>query len=323
MEQNRISAIFRKFLSGRFSPDIEERVQKWIIKDDYTIQKEEASREYWEELKNEINDDTYIALGRVNQRTGPTWQDKRRVMYRTIFRVAAVLIPVILIAGGYFYLSAKQDIVVEISVANGEKHYLFLPDSTEVWLNAGTTIRYTDNFKGEERIVRLDGEAYFSVANNESRPFVVETRHLAVKVLGTRFNVKAYAEDEKIITTLESGKVEIATGQGETVILKPDEQLSYNSMTGTIELMDVVPADASGWINGQLIFDGSTFDEIICTLERRFNISVVNHSVIPSSRLYSVKFLNNERPDEIFTILEDITGVTFHQEGDKTLHITQ
>lgn len=82
-----------------------------------------------------------------------------------------------------------------------------MPDSSEIWLNAGTAIKYPEKFSKAQRLVYLDGEAYFSVRKDVAKPFIVETSQLSVKVLGTRFNVKAYADDELVTTTLTSAKL--------------------------------------------------------------------------------------------------------------------
>ena len=92
----------------------------------------------------------------------------------------------------------------------------------------GSTILYPETFAKDKRLVMLDGEAYFSVKKDTASPFIVETSQLSVKVLGTRFNVKAYPNDEKITTTLTSGKVEVSVQSQPPHILKPNEQLTYD-----------------------------------------------------------------------------------------------
>lgn len=103
-----------------------------------------------------------------------------------------------------------------------------MPDSSEIWLNAGTAIKYPEKFSKAQRLVYLDGEAYFSVRKDAAKPFIVETSQLSVKVLGTQFNVKAYANDELVTTTLTSGKVEVTPPVQGSQILKPNEQLTYD-----------------------------------------------------------------------------------------------
>lgn len=316
MKQSNISRIFKRFLSHRFPSQTEERVQKWIIKDEYNEEKERASFEYWNELKSEINSDTYSALDRVNEKTGYP-QPKRNIpLHKKVSRIAAILIPVFLVAGGYLYYTSAKNNIIEIHTAYGEEKHVFLPDSSEVWVNAGTNLKYPKKFKGDQRAVYLDGEAYFSVRKDNSKSFVVQTGDISIRVLGTQFNVKAYPDDERIITTLTSGKVEIYTGSNDSRILKPNEQLTYNKNTSKINITEISVDETDAWRNGGLIFSDAPLSEILQALERKFDVSISDNTTIAVSKLYTVKFLKNESLEEILGILQDIVGFSYqHQEN--------
>ena len=172
MNKNMITRILRKYLSGRFSSDTEERVQKWIIKDKDIEEKEKASLEYWNELEAKTDPDTELVLDRVNQRIGYK-EIVHRPFYQKLTRIAAVLIPLFMMAGGYLYYTSTQNKWIEISVAYGDKKHFLLPDSSEIWLNAGTVVKYPKEFSKVQRLVHLDGEAYFSIRKNTSKPFIV------------------------------------------------------------------------------------------------------------------------------------------------------
>ncbi len=199
--KTKISAIIKRFLSQRFSPSTEERVQRWLMRDEYCEEKANASLEYWNELKNNVDPNTYAALERVNVKIGYIKRKRNNSIRR------------------------KMD----IQASYGERKHFYLPDSSEVWINAGTNLRYPKKFKTGQRTVFLDGEAYFSVRENKVKPFIVETQQLSVKVLGTKFNVKAYSSETKTITTLTSGKVEVTTN------LNPNEQLVFDHSNATID----------------------------------------------------------------------------------------
>ena len=209
-------------------------------------------------------------------------------------------------AGGLLYYIPSENEQIEISTAYGEQKRLVLPDSSEVWLNAGSTITYPKTFTKENRVVTLDGEAYFSVRKDDAKPFIVETSQLSVKVLGTKFNVKAYANDANITTTLTSGKVEVSTQSRPPQTLKPNEQLTYDKSTSDIEISTVDTVDA-------------TAEEIFRTLERRYD-TVIDHSTdFSASRRYTVKFLKDENLDEMLNILGDIIGFSYRQSGNKII----
>lgn len=320
MEQNNIQKIIAQFLHGRFPPDLEERVQKWVIKDKDSQEKERASLDCWNELASEVDASTYSALERVNKRIG--YARRRNVPllpHRKMARIAAMLIPVCLIVSGYFYYHSIENRLTEASTAYGETKYLLLPDSSEVWLNAGTTLRYSKAFGEEDRVVLLDGEAYFSVIKNAEKPFIVRTKQLSVKVLGTEFNVKAYPNDERMITALTTGKVEIEAEDRETWTLTPNQQMSYANQGASVEITEISSEETRAWVNGQLIFIRSPFNEIVKTIERHFNVTITSQIKIPSSKQYTVKFLKNENLEDVLSVLGEMIGFTYLQKENKVL----
>lgn len=316
MEQNRIFRIVLKYLSGSFSSETEEKVQKWIVKDKDKGEKESASLAYWDGLETRADADTYAALERVNRRIG-YMKVRTASFYQKIVRVAAVVIPLLILSGGYLYYSSARSRLIEVSVAYGERKHLLLPDSSEVWLNAGTVLKYPRKFADNGRSVYLDGEGYFSVRKNAAKPFIVEASRLTVKVLGTRFNVKAYADDENITATLTSGKVEVNAPTSNPQVLKPNEQLTYNRNTSHVSITEVPAADTDSWITGKLIFTNAYFSEIRQTLERRYNVVIENETAISDNERYTVRFLKNENLDEVLNVLGDIAGFGYRKSGEK------
>ena len=302
------------FLSARFPSETEEKVQKWIIKDKNQQAKAKASLDFWNELDVEADSNTYASLERVNLRTGYNKEHLTNIVsYQKFAHIAAVIIPLFLFAGGMFYYLSPHNEMIEVSVAYGEQKHLILPDSSEVWLNAGSTILYPETFAKDKRLVMLDGEAYFSVKKDTASPFIVEASQLSVKVLGTRFNVKAYPNDEKITTTLTSGKVEVSVQSQPPHILKPNEQLTYDKKSSDIHISMIDTNDTNCWIVGKLVFTNASAGEIFRTLERHYNTTIDNTTTIPTSKRYTVKFLKDESLDEILNILKDIIGFDYQQ----------
>lgn len=312
--KNSISAIIKKYLTDRFSPKTEEKVQRWLIKDNNAEDKESASLEYWNSLKTSSNSETYSALNRVNQRIGYSQVQITRVsLYKKLSRVAAIIIALLTISGGYLYYQSTQSRMIEIHVAHGEEKHLFLSDSSEIWINAGSTIKYPKEFKGDKRIVQLDGEAYFSVRRDETKPFIVNTEKLSVNVLGTKFNVKAYSYEEQITTSLTSGKVEVKIGR-QSQILKPNEQLNFDKKTSRINVIEIQSNETDAWISGQLIFTNNSLPVILQTLERKFDVSFDISSLnLSTNKKYTVKFNKRENLEEILTVLKDVVGFSYQK----------
>jgi ferric-dicitrate binding protein FerR (iron transport regulator) len=223
-------------------------------------------------------------------------------------RVAAVLIPALLLIGGGLYFMQKED-MVRVVAQRGEIKHIILPDNSEVWLNAGSSIQYPEKFPTGKRTVTMDGEAYFSVQKDEAKPFIVNTDRLSVKVLGTTFNIKAYTNDYRTIATLSSGKIEVQTHTHPAQILEPNEQLVYNHQTDGIQVQKVPGDEASSWKSGALIFTDATIDEIWRALERRFDLTITaDKSIGKAGEVYTIKFIRDDTIDQIMNVLKDVVG---------------
>ena len=199
-------------------------------------------------------------------------------------RIAAVLFIPVLLGGMWYYLqqaelSSDLDrlmVTQEIITQPGTKTHLFLPDSTEVWLNASSSIWFPSAFTGNERRILLDGEAYFKVFHDKRHPFIVNTGYMEVEALGTSFNLSAYSGDFTISTTLEEGKVKITDEKeiGKIMFLDPNGQLNYYPHNQTYKSRQVRVQDVIAWKDGVLIFNETPFYEIAAKLGRWFNADI-------------------------------------------------
>jgi len=166
----------------------------------------------------------------------------------------------------------------QLVIPYGNQSKLTLADNTVVWLNAGSRLVYPTTFAGKTREVLLFGEAYFEVAKNADKPFIVKTSDIQVKVLGTHFNVSAYAEDKVIQTVLQEGSVELRKNDagifGERIVLKPNQMASFSKSTSETALYDVDASYYTLWTKGLLSFDEVDFDKILKKVERFYNITV-------------------------------------------------
>lgn len=318
-KNNRTSKIIHQFLGNSFSKKTEEKVQRWIIEEGHSEEKEKASLEYWNEL--EVVPDTRTtrqAWKRVSQRVG--FADKKPAipLHRRFLRIAAIVVPVLVLAGGIYHFSQREQ-MIQVITAYGETKQIILPDSSEVWLNSGSTFQYPSKFKKGTRPVSLEGEAYFSVRKDASKPFIVNTNQLSVKVLGTEFNVKAYLDNSKTVATLNTGKIEVNTVSNQSRTLQPNEQLTYNNKSGSIDITEVQANDISAWTNGQLFFTDTPFPDILQTLERRFGVSFeASPNIGMSAHGYTVKFLKDDNLEQILNVLEDVVGgFSYQEDGNK------
>ena len=182
---------------------------------------------------------------------------------------------------------------------------------------------YPNHFVGDTRSVYLAGEGNFEIAKDKKHPFIVKTNHLNVQVLGTTFNLQAYPLDEKTITTLESGSVSIQQPNGDNVAtLSPNDQLEYNNANETFSKKSIDPSIYSGWTKGELNFVSKTLKEIIHTLERNYNITILISPDLINSDLYTIRFKQQENIKNIMNIVtKTIGGITYQMEDEVTISI--
>ncbi|MEG0797130.1 MAG: FecR family protein, partial [Odoribacter sp.] len=149
----------------------------------------------------------------------------------------------------------------KIEIPRGGEYQLVLADGTEVWLNAETELRYPVHFVGDRREVFLKGEAYFKVAKNEAQPFIVSTSNGQIQVMGTSFNVRDYAEEGKVVTTLVEGKVDYVSERYKRVSLQPGYMLEDNG-SKDYRIRKVNTLEYTGWKDGKYIFENASVEEI-------------------------------------------------------------
>ena len=207
-----------------------------------------------------------------------------------------------------------------ISIPVTGEYKLVLPDGTQIWLNSDTRLRFPTSFPGKERRIYLEGEAYFEVAPNKEQPFIVTTSDMNVRVLGTRFNVKAYREDAAIYTTLAEGAVEaVNPKKGSALMLTPNQQCVFVKKTGEMDKKEVNAQSFIGWTTGKFIFENETLEEIMKQLGRWYGTQVTYQA----PELKSYRFTGHvNRFGEISTLLEMIKKtyrLHFHIQGK---HIT-
>jgi len=167
-----------------------------------------------------------------------------------------------------------------IIVPRGKIFKIILSDGTMVWLNADTKISFPQKFLDTEdtRTVVLDGEAFFEVAHNKDKPFIVKSNDLEIEVLGTRFNVSSYASSDQISTTLVEGSVKINNSKDSIagLILKPSYQAAFNKNTEKLEAVQVNTTDFTAWMDNKVLFKNEAFKDLILKFERAYNVSIIN-----------------------------------------------
>ncbi len=217
------------------------------------------------------------------------------------------------------YSAAKLEdqLVPEIhnlEIPRGGKYFLVLQDSTKVWLNSETKITYPSIFlPGEERIVELEGEAYFQVAKDINRPFKVKINNQLVEVLGTTFNISSYDDDEYQCVTLVEGKVKVETStvSSESFYLEPGTQLSYSQLKHTTTKTTVDVNYYISWVNDSYLFKNKSLENIMKTFSRWYDIDVVFKDFGKKNILFTGEIDRVQNFENVLEVIEKTNEVKF------------
>lgn len=230
------------------------------------------------------------------------FRDRPRFLF---WRIAAVILVIVTAGFAIWWMPpsrktpvaldpANSPIPNQVSTKNGSRTKIDLPDGSIIWLNGGSKLSYPNGFSAHCREIRLTGEAYFEIKTDPEHPFMIQTRQLEIRVLGTSFNVRAYGNEGKTTTTLIKGKVEIriAGDPDSHIILKPHEKLTvvdhlsrasgpgegkpqYQISRIVPDTMAGIPPDEIAWVSNKLVFKNESFREVAFQMERWYDVTFV------------------------------------------------
>jgi transmembrane sensor len=239
---------------------------------------------------------------------------------------AFLLIPVIGLGIIYWVNQYSQPTVqfAETIAPRGQKSQIVLADGTRVWLNSDTKIKYPTNFNENQRDVYLDGEAFFEVSKNTSKPFIVHTSGLNVKVLGTKFNVKAYSDENQVETSLFEGKINLmlnnpAPSQTAEIEVIPGQSFVYSKTNNKLMPNRFPKEEINGWKKNQLIFKDDTFSNLVRKLERWYDVEVVYDEKQFNDRHLTVELYEGERLDRLMEVISLALSVNYQYEKGKII----
>jgi len=267
---------------------------------------DESKERVWEQFQKHIHQKSQISPK----------QKKRWVSYASVAAVAVL-----------FYMlgfslqpargNAQKELVV--TVENGQKANVQLPDGSNVHLNSASELRYSPDFGRKNRTVKLTGEAYFDVKSNPDNPFIVQTHsNFQTKALGTKFNIKSYPNDKQITGTLIEGSIEVSSPQFSEV-LSPNERISFDTQEMKFYKSRIYSAnEAIFWMTDRFAFDKETLEDISKMLERMYNVTFSFTSSDIKEIQYSGKIKNNSM-ENVLNLITIVSPLEYTITGS---HIT-
>jgi ferric-dicitrate binding protein FerR (iron transport regulator) len=316
-----------KYFEGRATEAEQEQLLNWLRKKENRI----VFHSYKLDWRKGLENGQFIVGGeeswnrlqeKLGQKSYDRWQESRRV--QQFFRVAAIFFFVVALSTLAWYFTQQPPVIPEtyttVVAENGQISKVKLPDGSQVWLNSGSEIAYNNFFSAQNREITLTGEAYFDVAKNENLPLVVDCSGLKVKVLGTRFNVNAYNENNVAEVVLEEGSVELLNPGAEDAFyrMEPCEKVELNLETRQYNASVVNTRRYTSWREGiQNIYD-LPMEEVVKRLEKRYN---QQFELTPEVKELRYTFtIENESLEDVLKLMERITPVIVKQ-TDETIKI--
>lgn len=244
---------------------------------------------------------------------------KSYVVYYRWAAVAAILVMVFLAGTGLgdriFNQSAKIT-YTKIVAPEGSKTQVVLPDSTYVWLNSGSELKYSSDYSAQNRVVTMKGECFFDVVKDAKHPFLVRGSKFQVKVFGTRFNINEDIAKDVADVTLVSGKVQVLNFHDKLISdLDPGQQLVCSNGKYSVHKAQNIEA-LTAWLNNMMIFDNQPFEEVIRYLEKWYGVKIHLDQTLYSSHNYTFK-VKTESLREVLELISVITPIQYAIAGDQ------
>ena len=282
-------------------------------------------RDQWNDAKSDdivINYDRLKEKMKEYERRQPEKPGYRYMIKisRYYQRIAAILlIPLIIGIACYLFFSPSGSEEFYFTEAPlGQKARVELPDGSRVWLNSGSGIRYSSNFK-KKRELELKGEAFFDVQKDNGNPFLIHTSFLDVEVTGTRFNVNAYDDEPVVETALVEGKVNLLlhnTGN-KKVELDPGKVLTYSKGSHVLRAFNLNDEAVISWKENRLVFINDDFAKLVRKIEKWYNVDVVYNPDDFAENKLTVRLMEGEQLSQLLEIIETAIGAKCTMERNK------
>lgn len=304
--------LLQKYVDGSITAEEVETVVDWLDADESHVKEFLALHKLY---------DISILNQSIQERRKE--KDRRVVFRRIVIELLKVAAIALILLGGNFLLQKDDQMESILSyqtlyVPAGQRAELILPDSTKVWLNANSKLVYPTSFKAESRQVELDGEAYFDVRHNEGSPFVVRTKSMNVKVLGTEFNVSAYSGIEEFNISLLRGSVELNSPDiSRKYRMAEGEQVLYREGKYTVTRIEYL--DYFKWKEGLLCFNDQPIYVIIDKLRLYYDIRIDVADLPFLKERYSGKFRVKDGVEQVLKVLQLEHKFTYIKDNELNL----
>lgn len=324
MEEKRdISNPIINYLYGGNKEITDPVLQEWLVANESNQQELEQYRKIWEESGHYMDlgaFDADRAWEKVNESNRQKGLFRRRLKnaYYTLSGIAAsILLMMVLSLAGVF--EKEQDVAVRLTADYGSRSEIVLPDGSTVKLNSGSEVTYVYNSKRKVREVYFQGEGFFDVSRSKT-PFVVKMGNgVEVKVLGTSFNLKAYADDPTIQASLIEGHIELEHNK-DKLTMKAGEMAEFDKRTNQLKPIDGYLFHSCGWMSNKLYMNDMSLADVCKYLERAYNIDISIEKELGEKIRYN-GVIQEETITDVMEALSHLSNIAYHVKG-KNISIT-
>ena len=319
--------IIIRYLENRCSEEDFVLINEWMKESDENAGELFRMEEIYQLGKFPFEEENLVvrAERRLGRRLEQENQKKQEVFkLRSVLRYAAAIVGVMVLAAGlaYWFRNKAEELVVA-SAAHGQVREMLLPDGTKVWLNQSSVLKYPRAFEGKERHVYLDGEAYFEVARNHEKPFMVKSPAMDVRVLGTSFNIKCRPDNSFAETTLIEGEVEVKDKSDKgRITLLPGQKAVLNRVTGRMQVKQVDPKMEIVWHNDLIPFEKSSIFQIAAVLERFYGVKIILSPDVDSTSTYSGVLKKKDKIESVLNSLRNSIPFNYKKVDDNNIFIS-
>ncbi|PWJ54482.1 ferric-dicitrate binding protein FerR (iron transport regulator) [Dyadobacter jejuensis] len=329
MKKERLALLLEKFENGTCSESERAELNQWYHSFSQEERQLEQELKHYPDFLNTLKltvwagiEDKLPAIGEPSEpkRTRRLW-----AMPFSLPTIAALVVLGIFLTLAYLKHPANTIGYYTVTTRLDHQSKVTLSDGSIIWVKPGSTLRYPKSFDSLTREVFLNGEAYFDVAHDDKKVFLVHTSDITIKVLGTEFNVRSFKDQETIETTLVRGKVQIErdhSSKGQDVILAPRERAVYDKQSGAMDIeqsVDVRTIQNNGSFAQSLVFDETPFSTVFPLLEKRYGVKIHVEEDNLSCKLTAD--VEKENLEEILRLLEVSHRIQYRIVG-KDVYIT-
>lgn len=319
--------IVKKYLNGNFSLNEKVELDEYLTDQEHHSEITEVLSDHWNELETaELNGTRNLnpLLDKINHQIllHSAKTSTIKMMLQVYAKVAAVLLIPVIIFSIFFYqdkINSLSTAWVEVHSPYGARTQFSLPDGTTGWLNSGSVIKYPSTFSAE-RNVELNGEAFFDVVKNPQSPFLIVTKSIEIRVLGTSFNVVSYDADSLAEVVVTSGKVEVTASDNRLKqYLLPNERLVFNNQLNRAFKSIVDVQNYTSWKSGKLIFLNDNLDEVVRKLSRFYNVNFNVQDDVNRSQLFRA-IMEQESLGEVLRYMKLTMNIDYTVQERKSDH---